>query len=64
MLRTLAAIEFEFRHVRLCAAGADSLAGDKLGAFNLSMRGHADCLNFVKSFEQSISAEDSSCYRV
>ena len=50
--------------MRVCVAGADSLAGDKLGAFNLSMRGHADCLNFIKSFEQSISAEDSSCYRV
>ncbi|PWN50768.1 hypothetical protein IE53DRAFT_386909 [Violaceomyces palustris] len=30
--------------------GADSLAGDKLGCFNLSMRGHADCVAFLKSF--------------
>ncbi|KAN0061013.1 histone deacetylase (class I) Clr6 [Thecaphora frezii] len=30
--------------------GADSLAGDKLGCFNLSMRGHADCVTFLKSF--------------
>ena len=30
--------------------GADSLAEDKLGCFNLSMRGHADCVSFVKSF--------------
>ena len=30
--------------------GADSLAGDKLGCFNLSMRGHANCVEFVKSF--------------
>lgn len=30
--------------------GADSLAEDKLGAFNLSMKGHADCVSFVKSF--------------
>jgi len=30
--------------------GADSLAEDKLGCFNLSMRGHADCVRFVKSF--------------
>ncbi|KAM0749710.1 hypothetical protein T439DRAFT_37266 [Meredithblackwellia eburnea MCA 4105] len=30
--------------------GADSLAEDKLGAFNLSMRGHAACVRFVKSF--------------
>lgn len=30
--------------------GSDSLAGDKLGCFNLSMRGHAQCVEFVKSF--------------
>ena len=30
--------------------GSDSLAGDKLGCFNLSMRGHASCVEFVKSF--------------
>jgi Deacetylases, including yeast histone deacetylase and acetoin utilization protein len=30
--------------------GGDSLSGDRLGCFNLSMRGHANCINFVKSF--------------
>lgn len=30
--------------------GADSLAGDKLGCFNLSMQGHANCVRFVKKF--------------
>ncbi|OZJ04869.1 hypothetical protein BZG36_02601 [Bifiguratus adelaidae] len=30
--------------------GGDSLAGDKLGCFNLSMRGHAACVEYVKSF--------------
>ncbi|CEH12470.1 histone deacetylase [Ceraceosorus bombacis] len=30
--------------------GADSLAGDKLGCFNLSMRGHAECVRFMQSF--------------
>ncbi|KAJ1672890.1 histone deacetylase, partial [Spiromyces aspiralis] len=30
--------------------GADSLAGDKLGCFNLSMKGHGKCVSFVKSF--------------
>ncbi|SPO27507.1 probable histone deacetylase [Ustilago trichophora] len=30
--------------------GSDSLAGDKLGCFNLSMRGHANCVEYVKSF--------------
>jgi len=30
--------------------GTDSLSGDKLGCLNLSMRGHANCVRFVKSF--------------
>ncbi|CAG8706038.1 5517_t:CDS:10 [Cetraspora pellucida] len=30
--------------------GADSLAGDRLGCFNLSMKGHAACVDFVKDF--------------
>jgi hypothetical protein len=30
--------------------GTDSLSGDRLGGFNLSMRGHANCVSFVKSF--------------
>jgi len=30
--------------------GADSLAGDKLGCFNLSMEGHASCVEFVLKF--------------
>ncbi|KAL6011420.1 Histone deacetylase 6 [Asimina triloba] len=30
--------------------GADSLTGDRLGCFNLSVRGHADCLRFLRSF--------------
>jgi histone deacetylase 1/2 len=30
--------------------GSDSLSGDRLGSFNLSMRGHAECVKFVKSF--------------
>ncbi|KAK1324839.1 Histone deacetylase 6 [Acorus calamus] len=30
--------------------GADSLAGDRLGCFNLSIRGHASCLRFLRSF--------------
>lgn len=31
--------------------GADSLAGDKLGCFNLSMKGHADCVAFMQTFD-------------
>jgi len=30
--------------------GADSLSGDRLGCFNLSIKGHAECLKFVKKF--------------
>lgn len=30
--------------------GGDSLSGDRLGCFNLSMQGHANCVNYVKSF--------------
>jgi histone deacetylase 1/2 len=32
--------------------GGDSLSGDRLGCFNLSMRGHANCVQFVKSFNK------------
>ena len=31
-------------------AGTDSLAGDRLGVFNLSSRGHAACVAYMKSF--------------
>ncbi len=30
--------------------GADSLSGDRLGCFNLSIKGHADCVAFMKTF--------------
>jgi len=30
--------------------GADSLTGDRLGCFNLSLKGHAQCVEYVKSF--------------
>lgn len=30
--------------------GADSLSGDRLGCFNLSVKGHADCVEYVRSF--------------
>ena len=34
--------------------GADSLAGDRLGCFNLSMKGHAFPLEFMKRFNVPI----------
>eukprot|EP00878_Enallax_costatus_P037975 GHUV01043091.1.p2 GENE.GHUV01043091.1~~GHUV01043091.1.p2 ORF type:complete len:127 (+),score=27.21 GHUV01043091.1:975-1355(+) len=30
--------------------GADSLANDRLGCFNLSMKGHGEAVSFMKSF--------------
>ena len=30
--------------------GADSLTGDRLGCFNLTLEGHGDCVRFVKGF--------------
>ena len=34
----------------LLQCGTDSLSGDRLGSFNLSAKGHADCVAYVKSF--------------
>lgn len=31
--------------------GSDSLSGDRLGGFNLSLIGHASCVQFVKSLD-------------
>jgi len=31
--------------------GADSLSGDRLGCFNLSLKGHADAVAYVKGFD-------------
>ncbi|KAG6505539.1 hypothetical protein ZIOFF_037898 [Zingiber officinale] len=30
--------------------GADSLSGDRLGCFNLSIKGHSDCIRYMRSF--------------
>ncbi len=30
--------------------GADSLSGDRLGCFNLSLQGHAHCMDFLAKF--------------
>jgi histone deacetylase 1/2 len=31
--------------------GADSLSGDRLGCFNLSTRGHSECVRFLNSYD-------------
>lgn len=30
--------------------GADSLTGDRLGSFNLSLKGHGQCVDFLKKY--------------
>ena len=45
-------------------AGADSLAGDKLGAFNLSMRGHAAALMSMKAFGIPMMVLGGGGYRI
>lgn len=34
----------------LLQCGSDSLAGDRIGCFNLTLKGHANCVKYVKSF--------------
>ena len=35
-------------HAVVMQCGTDSLVGDRLGTFNLSIRGHGACINVVK----------------
>lgn len=34
--------------------GADSLTGDRLGCFNLTVKGHGRCLEFLKKYDVPI----------
>ena len=43
-------MEFYKPEAIVLQCGGDSLSGDRLGCFNLTMEGHANCVNFVKSF--------------
>jgi histone deacetylase 3 len=36
--------------VLVMQCGADSLAQDRIGCFNLSIHGHGECVKYVKSF--------------
>lgn len=45
-----AAIETFQPSVIVLQGGADSLGCDRLGCFNLSIRGHGECVRFVQSF--------------
>ena len=44
--------------------GADSLAGDRLGVFNLSLHGHADAVDFVKQFGRPLLVLGGGGYTV
>ena len=37
-------------HAIVVCSGADSLAGDRLGCFNLSLEGHSQCIEFLERF--------------
>lgn len=43
-------MEFYRPEAVVLQCGADSLSGDRLGCFNLSMKGHANCVEYVKKF--------------
>lgn len=44
--------------------GADSLSGDRLGCFNLTVKGHADCLRFLRSFNVPLMVLGGGGYTV
>uniref|UniRef100_A0A8C4NNE2 Histone deacetylase 3 n=1 Tax=Eptatretus burgeri TaxID=7764 RepID=A0A8C4NNE2_EPTBU len=44
--------------------GADSLGCDRLGCFNLSIKGHGDCVSFVKSFNMPLLVLGGGGYTV
>lgn len=44
--------------------GADSLNGDKLGVFNLSIGGHAACLQYVKGFDLPMLVLGGGGYKI
>ena len=37
-------------NVIVLQCGADSLTGDRLGVFNLTLKGHGKCVEFVRGF--------------
>ncbi|KAI1809957.1 hypothetical protein GGS20DRAFT_580265 [Poronia punctata] len=45
-------MEFYNPEAVVLQCGGDSLSGDRLGCFNLSMEGHANCVKYVKSFNR------------
>jgi len=44
--------------------GADSLVGDRLGTFNLSIKGHGRCVEFMKSFGKPLLVVGGGGYTI
>jgi histone deacetylase 1/2 len=44
--------------------GADSLVGDRLGTFNLSIKGHGKCVEFMKSFGKPLLVVGGGGYTI
>ncbi|RLN72708.1 hypothetical protein BBJ28_00026221 [Nothophytophthora sp. Chile5] len=44
--------------------GADSLTGDRLGCFNVTTRGHGECVRYVKSFGLPMLVLGGGGYRI
>jgi len=44
--------------------GADSLTGDRLGCFNLTLKGHGECVKFVKSFNKPLLVLGGGGYNI
>jgi hypothetical protein len=44
--------------------GADSLTGDRLGCFNVTTRGHGECVRFVKGFGLPMLVVGGGGYRI
>lgn len=44
--------------------GADSLSGDRLGCFNLSLKGHGSCVKYVQSFGKPLLVLGGGGYTV
>ncbi|KAK9213671.1 hypothetical protein WN944_005656 [Citrus x changshan-huyou] len=44
--------------------GADSLSGDRLRCPNLSIKGHAKCVKFMRSFDVTLLLLAGGCYTI
>ena len=59
-----ALIEWYRPQAILLQCGGDSLTGDRLGCFNLTIKGHAECVRFVKGFKIPLLVAGGGGYTV